>query len=141
MVILTIEQLQEALVWWRSYFGLSDWEINIQMAHGGDIGAVARSRTRIFHKEADIEIATVETRTERARGVCDMEIDLLHELLHVVWCPAETAANLKQDSVENDLIFEQPVEMLARSMVRLRRQAGPKFSWEQPSHGLEHCIE
>lgn len=130
LVILTLEQLRETLDWWRPYLGLSDWEISLVMANAHDMEAVARSLTRLYHKELDIEIATAETRRDHARKVIDMEFDLLHEMLHGTLNAAERQADCRDDLL-NDLCFEQPIEMLARSLVRLRRMAGPRFSWEQ----------
>ena len=130
-VVLTDEQLKETLDWWRPYLGLTDWEIWLYTVPGQDIDALARSLTKVQFKELTIEIATYETRSAYNRQRCDMEMDLLHEMLHAVNNPAELILDLDGDTAEGKLIVEQPIDMLARSMVRLRRMGAHKFSWEQ----------
>ncbi|MCK9569077.1 hypothetical protein M0R72_09055 [Candidatus Pacearchaeota archaeon] len=130
IVVLTAEQLAETLDWWRPYLGLSDWEIWLSLVPGQDIDALATSMTKLAFRELTIQIATYETRTPISRERCDMEVDLLHELLHAVNNPAELALDLDGNTPEGKLIVEQPIELLARSMVRLRRLSGPRFSWE-----------
>ncbi|RPJ39961.1 MAG: hypothetical protein EHM35_00825 [Planctomycetaceae bacterium] len=134
MIVLTIEQLNEALAWWKPYLGLSDWEVQIFIVSCADMdgNALARSRTRAHHKELDIEIGTWESRCFRSRNRCDMELDLVHEMMHSVFNPLMLLAGESLDGgILEDLALEQPVEMLARSMIRLRRLSGPHFSWEQ----------
>lgn len=129
MVKLTLEQLNEAMNWWRSYLGLSDWDIKIYLKPSIDMDALAESLTRFCHKELDIWISEPETRDKDRLTRCDMETDLVHEMLHAVMNPAEEELNL-EDGVLNDTCFEQPIEMLAKSLVKLRRLTNHRFKWE-----------
>jgi hypothetical protein len=142
MVILNREQLLEALAFWRPHLGLSDWDVRIEMISCADVTpALARSCTRMHNKELDIEVGTFETRDARSQSRCDMELDLVHEMMHSAFNPLMKLAGGSLDGdVLEDLALEQPVEMLARSMVKLRRLAGPLFSWEQPETPLAAAL-
>lgn len=134
MVRLTLEQLHEAMAWWRPHLGLSDWDIKLTMKPYGEMEALAENLARFCHRELDIWISPPETRNADRLPRCDMEIDLVHEMLHAVMNPAETELDL-EPGVLNDSCFEQPIELIAKSFVNLRRMSNHRFSWENATKG------
>jgi hypothetical protein len=134
MVILTIEQLQEAAVWWTRQLCIDDWDIRIELTCAADIDdSWANSRTNQPLAAVLIKVARPDTRKESLWEEVDMEMDLVHEFLHVRLDLATRHCDTHgMDSAAYDVAFERPINALTKTLVRLRRATGkPMFSWEE----------
>ena len=134
MRILNEAQIQEAIAYWKPLIGVSDWRIDIKMVTQADLpGKAAAVSWTLTKRWATITFTRPETFASDVIQE-DMEISVVHELLHVADAAMldKLCGNLSQ--VEDDIITEQGVDKLSNTLVMLRKASSRPFSWElQPS--------
>ena len=131
---LTMEQIEDCIVYWRSRMGLSDWVISYSIVTQADIpNKYADVEWNLSRREATIQISNPKTWPTYWGQDEDMENSIVHELYHLVNAPLlSTIQNqLTFTKVETEILTERPTETMAALLVKLRRQAGHKFDWER----------
>ena len=128
MIYETQEQLDAALVKWQAILRLQDWNIDAKVQPLRDFqgdSVWARCHPKPKKKDAFIQLRDqayylneVEERWTRPR---DMEVDLVHELLHIHFERFEP----DEEGMQFDAM-EAVIETLARQFVMLDRQAGAR---------------
>jgi hypothetical protein len=108
--------LVRVLVFWQTALRLTDWRITIRAADKKEMdGRKAFVDLYPNSKEADVALRRVH------RLDHDLESDLVHELLHVVyWQPSLVLGRKEEDDT---VPFEQGLNVVAELLVRMRRGA------------------
>lgn len=116
---MTEAELLQHLSFWQEALGLQAWMINLRVVRVWDMPASdARGtmrRTPALMRATIWIIDDLDVHPED-RDHHDAEVVLVHELLHVYHHSGEPGSAV-------DLLEEQGVEMTARALVRLRREA------------------
>jgi hypothetical protein len=133
MVNLTLKQLRKAAVWWSKKLRIEDWKITVLSVHNNDMEAVANSTTTSSRGEAVIRISPVWSRGPKDRDEYDLEIDLVHELLHIKFDAVSRLCDTKDlDPEIYTMVMERNIETLAQMLVELRRsRVLTLFPWEK----------
>jgi hypothetical protein len=121
-LIKTNEELQKLALEWCEYLNLSNnWDIvfNLERKSGIKDGCQADCDWTLGSNTAIINIMD-HIDWENKLFPQDMEVSLVHELLHLYFC---TFDNTKDDSAEH-IRLEQTIETLAKSLVNLKRLKG-----------------
>ncbi len=133
-LILTIEQLKEAGLYWAGEMGLGGWEIFINFDRGFNMNGNAGSVHWTLSKRlANIDIL-VEGDFPNTTIYIDMEETLVHELTHLMlaaWDDYSRNDDTDMPELLTDVCIEQPVDAMSKLLVSLRRSGPHKFSWEK----------
>jgi hypothetical protein len=117
---LTNKELKLLTKEWQKRLRLKDWKLDCKMSDDLDGQCGLSSRVSWEYKTARIRIATI--RSMVMSGVEPAEMDqeavLIHELVHLLHWPIDTG---EKDSTEEKII-ENMVEMIAQSLVALKRE-------------------
>jgi len=127
---LTGEQINDVIRYWRNKLALRDWEISWTMHNDSDMNdCYAQVGHSLPYMTAHIRISDPSTWSANADDT-DMEESILHEMVHVR--TAEICDKLKGTLTrEEELVFlERPTDVLARTLVELRRMSD-LFDWEE----------
>jgi hypothetical protein len=133
MVSLTLKQLRKAAAWWSRKLRIEYWAIAVQLVHYTDIDAVANSTTNSARGEATVRISPVWSRGPKDREEYDMEVDLVHELLHIKLDAVSRLCDTKDlEPMVFDMVMERNIETLAQMLVEMRRaNVSSRFVWEK----------
>ena len=119
MVLVSDRDLQRLCDWWRDELNLKSWDIEARFFK-------AYEKTEYLgHIEFDANNYTAKVRIRREEHAApdsldkyDVETTLLHELVHLLfWSFSDYAKENRNLKVE----YERATEMVARSLVRLKR--------------------
>lgn len=114
--------LEERCQYWQDVLGLRDWEVRVLFKDAEFLEeGFGRSHPSMHMKQACIYIldpADVSSSDTILEGEYDVKRTLVHELLHL---PMESFSPGESDALKHTL-FEQAIEVLARSFVRLERR-------------------
>jgi len=133
---LSIQDLQEAVAYWKEKLGLHYWSIDLHLMkmidQGGDSTAAGKASWNLARRQCTVKITDPKTKYEGCVDI-DQEKTLVHELLHITFAAWDEWSYDKgpMSSIQNDLHVEQQLDMLAETMVTLRRSSGHKFSYEE----------
>ena len=116
-VILTAAQARCALRKWQNILNLRDWQLNVKICTGGfdeesthlaEVHSEAQNRRAVIHLR---QPGTFQSEYKR-----DMELDLVHELVHVVfwWLSVE-------DNEAFAILNEQSIESTAQAFITIDR--------------------
>lgn len=116
--ILTIEQLQDRMVYWQEKLRLQDWMIKIKIARANEMEANRNAEIAFIYdnKQAYIKILDNMDHPKDAWFEHDMEWSLVHELLHLHLGQIRQGENI--DSVEE----EQAIESIVYGLIALDRR-------------------
>ncbi len=126
MVKLTEGQLRKLASWWMGELKLGDWTVKLQMVSQADIdGSVANCTTNLSLGMATVRISRYESRAVKDQQDCDMEVDLVHELLHLQFDVIDRFCSKSGITpLQSDIALERPINAVARALVHLRRKGG-----------------
>ncbi len=115
--ILTEQKLRDLCRWWQGVLGLSDWYIIVKIKRFYDMphdtqGACNWTFSR---REALIKILDPNDYDPNCIVPQDMELTLVHELLHIRHAPYEPGENA------NGWLHDQALEDTARALVAFKR--------------------
>jgi hypothetical protein len=143
---VTLEELQQRLIYWQGVLRLQDWRIDLRWATWHEIGEAADAHIEWNSFECDAEITVIEEAHYFAprfgrRQHYDPEFYLLHELLHLTLAMWST-----EKGTAEDLAQEQAINHLAGALLDLDRRAqkllvGAPSTSEHPSGGIEEFLE
>lgn len=102
---------------WQKELRLQDWDIQIEVT-SYDPGGAAMVSASDFMGVAKVKIRNPETAPPDSFGSQDLELSVVHELLHIRF----PHVNPPQPSLE-DKSFEIGIERTAQALVRIRRAA------------------
>lgn len=123
---MSTEELIIYTQWWQRELGIADWVIDVRLARGYELGASNGScEWSLALRRGSIRVLLAGDADPNADPM-DMEVVLVHELLHIVfanWDNYTRECNGNKDLTDflEDVCIEQPVEQLARLLVKLRR--------------------
>ena len=118
-VILSIEELRERLKHWQKVLRLQDWIIIVDFAEGSVIHGDASNQHSASLKRARVLIASEETwKPSQYQPEHDMELDIVHELLHLHFSGMETP-----NEGPGCWSFEGGIECIATALIGLHREA------------------
>ena len=115
-----MDKIKADLIKWKSRLGLSDWDITVEFKNAQDMRqnmGIAAIRENIQH--AAIRLMKTEDRQQSEPGEDDIELDLVHELIHVrLWA-------VDQDDTKGvpHACKEQAIEWIAKVLIKTDRQA------------------
>lgn len=122
-VILTEDQLRQLCAEYQKTLRLQDWRVHIDVGRPSpenqDDAASVRWNTTL--KVARVHICSAEYYPENNLEPQDMEVDLVHELVHLYFAPLGKPPD---DTSEEGL--EAAIEAIAEAVVSLRRAARGK---------------
>lgn len=123
-------KLREIIEYWKPWLGISDWAIRLEVKSQINVAneGLAASQSNLERRLATIELAHSDTRWEGCRED-DSEQSIVHELLHIVFAAWHDRTR-EVTSVEKAVCFEQPIDQLAETLVRMRRSSGHTFQFE-----------
>ena len=111
--------IEKLLKKWKSRLGLSDWDITVKFRDAVDLDDnIAATIVRASLQSADMRLLNKGDRKASDPVAGDMELDLVHELVHVrLWAidPTDAEGVLHQ-------CREQAIEWIAKALVNLDRQ-------------------
>lgn len=119
--ILTIEQLQQKCTEWQQRLRLQDWEVQIVIRRERDFAVANRSGEVDWTLSKKMAVIRILDQADYGPGIMvpqDMENDLVHELLHLLFAPF--SGKLDEDSLEYTTM-EQAINTLSAAMVELER--------------------
>lgn len=120
-IILTKEQLEERLRYWQKLLRLQDWHIVIQICRGRDIDeSDARCEQLQGLRQAIIKIADPVDWAPTVPLPLDMEWNLVHEMLHIVW-GLPTAHIDRNDGGPEVWAMEAAIESTTHALINLER--------------------
>ena len=110
------EHAERLLRKWQAILRLQDWDVTLKVVRFHEVhnDALAHCRHQILKNSAEIAVRTPQDLlpTERWPGDNDVELTIVHELLHVKLAPLSIPDRFEIEQ-------EQIVESLARTLVRL----------------------
>lgn len=113
---MTENQLLAILRYWKEKLKLQDWDISIEFVareEMSEIDHVGECVAQLSDKTAHIKIL----RPSEKDSSHDVEISVVHECFHVLYCGAEPDGETEPKRA----LFENGVDTMARAMVDLRR--------------------
>jgi len=124
-VNLTLEQAVERLAYWQGVLRLLDWKIQVQILPryliGDRVGATEWNDLR----DARISLLHWEELNPSALENTDMEITLVHELLHLRFRDSVKGL-IPDDSLHHDAL-EAAIEAVAQALVEMDRERGKLY--------------
>ncbi len=125
-VILTEDDLKQKCKEWQEILSLQDWDVKPGIYRADSFkteGSQAECDWVLKEKMAIIRILDPVDYPENKLWPQDMEISLVHELIHLHVAPFdETKAGSLQE-----IMMEQATDLIARALVRLIRASKRKF--------------
>jgi hypothetical protein len=117
--ILTEQQMQGKLKYWKSILGLEHWEIKFQFKRQRDMEPKQQAYVSWVIPKASASIVMVcHDDYGNDLWLQDMEQSLVHELLHVK-CAAFDSF---EDGTLHDLMHEQYIDSMAKIIVTMDRE-------------------
>lgn len=110
---MTLKQLQTRGYYWQSRLRLMDWDISFHFAGAMELnGAVGNCRRDDRNKSAIINICIESENTDKYTYNNNIEVTLVHELLHIHFSP------LFKHSVDKfeDAAQEAAIELTAQAL-------------------------
>jgi hypothetical protein len=119
------DRLPQTMQKWQRRLGLSDWEIEVAYLSCIDINqAQGRVTTNSNAQTAQIRLMSPDDRQKNDPNDRDIELDLVHELIHVrLWAVAPTGAERSELEAK---CLEQAIDWMARAMLSAERANLPK---------------
>jgi len=101
--------------WWQSVLGLSDWYIKVRVKRKYDLPPDSQGTCNWTYSrmEAAVKILHPNDYDPGFLVPQDMELTLVHELVHIRHAPFQPA--------DDNLHHEQAVEAIAKALVALKR--------------------
>ena len=118
--VLSLVQLRERCGFWQPRLGVADWAFTIQLAHAhefSDQRVTANCTFNLETRRAAIKILHASEHLDDALAPLDMEVSLVHEMLHPLFGPFDLT---KSNSLE-DTMLEQAITCLSTALVELSR--------------------
>lgn len=121
-VVLTDEQLQERLKYWKEKLRLQDWIIEVKLSRGRDMmeGTNACVNWVLYKKMALIKILDPIDYPGELMGERDMENDLVHELLHLHFAPIND--HFGENGEVYNTFEEQAIESITSGLISAERK-------------------
>ena len=117
--ILTEQQMQEKIRYWKSILGLEHWEIKFQFKRQREMGQTEQAHVVWVLPKASASITMVcHDDYDNTAWPQDMEQSLVHELLHVK-CAAFDSF---EDGTLQDVMHEQYIDSMAKIIVTMDRE-------------------
>lgn len=119
-VLLRGAKLHEAVDYWATLLSLGGWEIDVSVIKAEEMPDGAEGACSTYPKlnYARIQLISPDDYpTLRSPWPYDMELTLVHELLHVVHWTDDT----DEDSGLRNTLHERAVETTAQALVALKR--------------------
>lgn len=108
--------------WWQRALGLECWSIKLRRVRHWDMptpDAVGSASYELSNRSGSVQLLEPFDYPDSITEV-DEEQVIVHELLHFVFAPVQEGIG-KATSIEKALFIEQPVDLLAKLLVALRR--------------------
>lgn len=117
-LILTEEQLRQAIETWKPRLKLQDWVIEVELVPQRLIeGYDGKVRTEMLGRRAMISIPTPDTYYPNATGrVQNMLLTLAHEMIHLVFPHVHKQSELFPSVTDYDM-WEQGIETIAELLI------------------------
>jgi hypothetical protein len=122
-VLLDDEQLEERLRYWQKRLRLQDWRIEAVIVRGREIeynDALADYTIPI--RQAYIKVADATDWAPMLPQPLDMEWNLVHELLHVVWALPTSSIDRGTEERLERWHMEQSIEATTHALISLERE-------------------
>lgn len=120
-VILTEEELRERLAYWQPVMGLADWEIRLELVPPHKIdGDYASCMPRSVLRRAVVSISD-STFQDALAFPRDMELDLVHELMHCVFGEYEYGRG-ECEHKSHGGEWERAIETAAKAVIATHRR-------------------
>lgn len=120
-IILTKEQLEERVIYWQELLRLQDWRIVVQMCRSRDIDERdAQCEQMQSLRQALIKISDPVDWSPAVPLPLDMEWNLVHELLHIVW-GLPTAHIDRSERSPEVWTMEAAIESTTHALINLER--------------------
>lgn len=116
---LTPDALSFAVEWWQRQLRLQDWDIRASVVryYLDPDGALGRTKVHASTREAIVTLTDPADHHPDSSDVDrDLEVTLVHELLHVAFPHDSPDGSCSQD-------MERAIDSTARALVNLRRGA------------------
>lgn len=119
-VILTEDELRQLCAEYQRILRLGDWKVRVKVGrpgpgHENDGASVTYDTTA---RIAEILVTSPEYYSTAALTPQDMEVDLVHELVHLYFVPLGKPS---EDTAA--ILFEAAIDSIAEAIVSLRRAA------------------
>ena len=112
-------ELDELLAYWQPILRLRDWKVSAVFADQTATQACsATTRIHVGHKSAKVYICEPSQIDPDWQGVRDIEVTLVHELLHL---HAATFDEVLKEGTRGHDHLEQMIELTAQALVKARR--------------------
>lgn len=117
--------LTDRLGYWQKVLRLQDWNLTIRIVNNGDLDAHGAVDGNVKFKQGVIKIADPATVDPKSGDRCplDPEVTLVHELVHLHFCPFEHLIDQEKNKQEH-LYEELAIELVAQALVNLDRKTG-----------------
>lgn len=112
---MTEKKLKALLVEWQGRLRLRDWNVTLELVPF--LGPFGRSQCDKY-KNAVIQICSPESIHPDEFGCTDIEVTLVHELLHLM--SSRLSVEIEPDTAQDDAL-EEMIELVAQSLVALKR--------------------
>lgn len=115
---MTEDKLQVILKKWQKRLGLSDWSITVAFRDCRDMdNAQGATHLQPNAQNAEMRIMKIEDRQQTDQADSDIELDVVHELIHVrLWSidPPSPDRTL-------DICREQAIDWIAKALIKSDR--------------------
>lgn len=120
-VLLSQEELEIKLTYWKEKLRLQDWEIEVSIRRKNDMefDALAIVNWTLSKKMATIRVLDQIDYDHSCMGVRDMENDLIHELLHLHFAPIND--HFSNDNDVYSTFEEQAIESITSGLINANR--------------------
>lgn len=117
----TDEDLLDCVRWWAEELGLGAWHVHARFVTRRDNGgALGSCSWTALYEDATVCIAEWRDRDQADRVENDLEVDCVHELLHIRFWVREVPSDAEDTT---STMYELAIERTARALVDLRRKA------------------
>lgn len=117
---MDLAELRENMAYWQRVLRIQDWDVELQLQRHHEIGEGLLGQCIRNDSSRTAKVLLLDPRDLAPAGLPsgrDLEVTLVHELLHVVFHCASS-------ETENRVAFEQAIDSTARALVRLDRGEG-----------------
>ncbi len=119
---MTDQELQRLCELWQRRLRLQDWTVKVQIARKRDLDLTdseGQIQWVLSRREALIKLMDPIDYSPTAMTPQDLEVSLVHELLHLYFAPFDA-----EDGTLQQTCPEQAIDALSNALVKLARKVG-----------------
>jgi len=123
--VCELQELQLLMKYWQERLRLQHWDVKLKIVRAADFSQESARGENNWEQstaESVIHILDPADWPKDTPFEQDMEITLVHELLHLHFSPFDNTAKESQEKI----MLERAIDHIAKALVEVRRRKGDK---------------